>query len=188
MKEGIDLEYKALRDEILVLYRRIQLNNKLYFTITFVTIGYIWETDSPRFLFAIPIISFFFGVQCLHDYQGMQKIGNYISEVIESEVEGLNWETYVRKRRKRESLLFRIISGLSYEFGIYCFFPTLCLLTLIKTENIYEIWEQFLLIIDVILIIGLFSYIFYSKLYNLYFKYPKQGKKKKKKIKSNTSP
>ena len=30
MKEGIDLEYKALRDEILVLYRRIQLNNKLF--------------------------------------------------------------------------------------------------------------------------------------------------------------
>ncbi len=128
-QEALIAEYSTLRQEIL---QRIQMT--LQFTAAglpvasaFIVYGF-QAHNSIAFLAAILtlVAALYYSS---HGTNEIVKLGTYIHALIEPKVEGLQWETMVLERRKRENLFS---PGISYPiticifalFGIGCTFFT----------------------------------------------------------------
>jgi hypothetical protein len=100
-------EYKTLREEILYRGRR-KINIVIYTVLaTGALLGYAIQNPSP-YVFLIPLailIPFSYNIKGLAN--GNLKIATYISVVIESKSDRLNWETFNKKYRKNTSIFGR---------------------------------------------------------------------------------
>ena len=90
-------EYKSLRDETL---KRVEFRNQLWnFTLlsagTAFTIGASKEGTAIA-LFAYPVVVLFFAAAFSYNTMLLINLGSYIREVVEPNVTGLGWATYLK--------------------------------------------------------------------------------------------
>jgi len=92
-------EYKTLREEILEMDKR--KNNLIVYAVvaTATIFGFSVEYPSP-FIVLLPLLIVIpLGYQVLELQRCILFVGTYISVEIESKVDGLQWETFVKKKQ-----------------------------------------------------------------------------------------
>lgn len=111
LKPGLQLEYNALRSEIL---KRIDIRQQLTsitLSIAGLFLGFGLSNVGVAFIF--PPIAFLLATAWAQNEIRVRQLGTYIHERLESKIEGLGWETY-RMQRRPETRLGRLpLVGLS---------------------------------------------------------------------------
>jgi hypothetical protein len=99
-RSALDMEYKALRDEILV---RIDLRQKLLATTLILAAAFLgFLANNPEYQSAAliyPPLASFIAVAWTQDDYGIRDASIYIREYIEKEIPTLRWEHYKRELR-----------------------------------------------------------------------------------------
>ncbi|OPY50977.1 MAG: hypothetical protein A4E49_02477 [Methanosaeta sp. PtaU1.Bin112] len=100
-RSALDMEYKALRDEILV---RIDLRQKLLATTLILAGAFLgFLANNPEYQSAAliyPPLAAFIAVAWTQDDYGIRDASIYIREYIEKEIPALRWEHYKRELRR----------------------------------------------------------------------------------------
>jgi hypothetical protein len=92
---GLNLEYSALRDEVL---KRIELRTQILFgTLALAGVLFGFASSTPVGILSYPIIAFFLAAAWSQNEIGMKRTSNFIRLQIESRVPGLSWEGYRQK-------------------------------------------------------------------------------------------
>lgn len=124
-KDALIAEYNSVRNTIFELDKRID-NLTLYSVIATATLlGFALDNESA-YLYILPlaiIIPLSYNVLGLHNQ--ILNTGTYISVVIESKDENLNWETFLKKKRKVEKTRKRIFKRMSH-YLIFDLLAVLC--------------------------------------------------------------
>jgi hypothetical protein len=100
LRTEILAEYTCLRSEIL---KRLEIRNRLM-TFSLIVAGTIIAFGSKAevtvfVLLLYPILAFFLALAWMQTDMQIGAIGSYIREKIEQKLEGLNWETFYKKKR-----------------------------------------------------------------------------------------
>ena len=102
---GLDLEYKALRDEILL---RINLRQQLTWyalTLSGVLVGF--GIQSPRVALVYPPLAFFLALAWMHNDQRVQNLSTYVRKHLEKHFVTAGWETLLKERRDHSRDIWR---------------------------------------------------------------------------------
>jgi hypothetical protein len=94
---GADLEYKSLRDEILL---RINLRQQLmWYTLTFSGVVLGFGLQVPRVALVYPPLAFFLALAWLQNDYKIRNLSAYIRINLEPAFAAEGWETTLRRRR-----------------------------------------------------------------------------------------
>lgn len=93
-------EYQSLREEIL---KRIEIRQQVL-TFTLVVAGAILsygtaKPDDGVILLLYPLLALFLAIAWMQSDVRAGEIGNYIKEQIETKLDGIRWETYIRQKK-----------------------------------------------------------------------------------------
>jgi len=97
VKPGLQLEYNALRSEIL---KRIDMRQQLTsLTLSIAGLFLSFGLTNVGIAFIFPPIAFLLATAWAQNEIRVRQLGTYIHERIEPKIEGLGWETYRIQRR-----------------------------------------------------------------------------------------
>ena len=101
-------EYQSLREEIL---KRIEIRQQVL-TFTLVVAGAILsygtaKPDDGVILLLYPLLALFLAIAWMQSDVRAGEIGNYIKDQIETKLDGIRWETYIRQKKidEKKSIL-----------------------------------------------------------------------------------
>ena len=118
MKLGYEIEYTALRNEIL---KRTELRQQLTsITLTIAAAFLSFGLNNNTVALIYPMIAFFLATAWAENDIRIQQLGKYIHERIENSIPGLGWETYRLEGRVAARLGTVPLFGLSPS-GTYLF-------------------------------------------------------------------
>lgn len=116
IKKGAELEYNALRAELL---KRIELRQNLIsitLTLASALLGF-GLTHTPVAL-VLPPLTVFLALLWVNNDVRFKQIGKYLQQ-IESQIPGLGWETYYRQDIKSQTILFGISLSILAPAGTF---------------------------------------------------------------------
>lgn len=158
LKPGLQLEYNALRSEIL---KRIEMRQQLTSTnlsIAGLFLGFGLSNVGVAFIF--PPIAFLLASAWAQNEIRVRQLGTYIHERLESEIEGLGWETYRIQRRPETRLGSVPLVGLSPS-GTFFITQLIAIgIGLAKFTSTHLEWGLLGIdIVAVLLVLWLFTYV-----------------------------
>lgn len=150
LEPGIDLQFNALRQEII---KRIELRHQIAaITLTIAGVVMSFGVTTGMIALVYPPLAAFLAAGWIHNNLRIRQLGVYVRDRIEPSVPGLNWEMH-RREMDSETRIGALPLNVLSAGGLFLFTQLMTVvLGIVKFE--WTSAEWFLLVVDVLSILS----------------------------------